>query len=344
MAASMRTTTGSWTGMALVLILSALFLHAGVHCETETAATTESTSPSTNTSEATAEAVDTTSQVSTASSVNDTGASTTAVPGETGVTEANHNTTDNEATNFSNFTSVLDLTPTNMYYKTTDGPEENQNLDASTYRILIEGNAPLEPEKTAPVSFGNATVKCVDNEATKNMDTIMIRLKSPSTCMNTKRILEESNWCYGCNLQVFQEENSTSLVLTRTNGPVKELVEILNTEPLKGQLGVESASAQSGLIRPSNVFTFMLIAGLLVAAALIVYYCWKNCCGDDAKGMSPQCPVDQENQGNTLVSVAPLNPPEPLGKPANGDSQEASKPQAPPTNGHSAAKTADTEL
>lgn len=58
-------------------------------------------------------------------------------------------------------------------------------------------------------------------------------------------------------------------------------------------------------------------------------------------------PVDQENQGNTLVSEAPLNPPpETQEKPnVNGESPEADKtPTPPPTNGHSTAKTADTEL
>lgn len=57
--------------------------------------------------------------------------------------------------------------------------------------------------------------------------------------------------------------------------------------------------------------------------------------------------ADEENQGNTLVSVAPLNQPEPQEKPSlNGESQEAVKPQTPPaaTNGHSTTKTADTEL
>lgn len=55
----------------------------------------------------------------------------------------------------------------------------------------------------------------------------------------------------------------------------------------------------------------------------------------------------EENQGNTLVSVAPLNQPEPQEKPSlNGESQEAVKAQNPPaaTNGHSTTKTADTEL
>lgn len=57
--------------------------------------------------------------------------------------------------------------------------------------------------------------------------------------------------------------------------------------------------------------------------------------------------MDQENQGNTLVSDAPLNPPpETQEKPSvNGESPEGAKTQTPPpTNGHSTAKTADTEL
>lgn len=58
-------------------------------------------------------------------------------------------------------------------------------------------------------------------------------------------------------------------------------------------------------------------------------------------------PVDQENQGNTLVSVAPLNPPpETPEKPSvNGESPEAVKTEpTPPTNGHSTTNTADTEM
>lgn len=61
------------------------------------------------------------------------------------------------------------------------------------------------------------------------------------------------------------------------------------------------------------------------------------------------CPVvvEQDNQGNTLLSVAPLNPlPETLEKPSvNGEAPEEDKTQPPPpTNGHSATKTADTEM
>uniref|UniRef100_A0A6Q2Y7M4 Uncharacterized protein n=1 Tax=Esox lucius TaxID=8010 RepID=A0A6Q2Y7M4_ESOLU len=112
------------------------------------------------------------------------------------------------------------------------------------------------------------------------------------------------------------------------------------------QLGVVEAAPQRGE-NPPTVLISLLITGLLLAAALIGGYCLKNHCGHNAKGMrlaEEAYPVDEENQGNTLVSVAPLNPPETLEKPANGDSQEAAKTQPPPTNGHSTPKTADTEL
>lgn len=52
--------------------------------------------------------------------------------------------------------------------------------------------------------------------------------------------------------------------------------------------------------------------------------------------------VDEQNQGNTLLSVAPLPPQEPVEKPSsNGESLES-----PPTNGHSATQTpvADSEM
>lgn len=57
--------------------------------------------------------------------------------------------------------------------------------------------------------------------------------------------------------------------------------------------------------------------------------------------------MDQDNQGNTLVSVAPLSQPtETPEKPSvNGESPEAVKTEpAPPTNGHSTTNTADTEM
>lgn len=98
------------------------------------------------------------------------------------------------------------------------------------------------------------------------------------------------------------------------------------------------------------VFVSVLVAGLLLAAIIVGIYYFKCHRGTNGKGMKlaeESYMADEENQGNTLVSVAPLNQPEPQEKPSlNGESQEAVKPQTPPaaTNGHSTTKTADTEL
>uniref|UniRef100_A0A4W5LBA0 Uncharacterized protein n=1 Tax=Hucho hucho TaxID=62062 RepID=A0A4W5LBA0_9TELE len=190
-------------------------------------------------------------------------------------------------------------------------------------------------------------VECVDKEAVKNKDVVKVELSSEISCLETKKILEHSAWCTGdCNLQVFQEDNSNTLVLTRADGGIKELSESLISEGIKGQLSLVEATPKWGTHTPI-VLVSLLITGLLLAAAIIGCYYMKNNRGHNAKGMrlaEEAYPVDEENQGNTLVSVAPLNPPEILEKPANGDSQEAAKTQPPPTNGHSTTKTADTEL
>ncbi|XP_048033700.1 uncharacterized protein cd34 [Megalobrama amblycephala] len=98
------------------------------------------------------------------------------------------------------------------------------------------------------------------------------------------------------------------------------------------------------------VFVSVLVTGLLLAAIIVgIYYfkCHRQSNGKGMKLAEESYMADEENQGNTLVSVAPLNQPEPQEKPSlNGESQEAVKPQTPPaaTNGHSTTKTADTEL
>ncbi|XP_016085433.1 uncharacterized protein [Sinocyclocheilus grahami] len=98
------------------------------------------------------------------------------------------------------------------------------------------------------------------------------------------------------------------------------------------------------------VFVSVLVTGLLLAAIIVGIYYFKCHRQTNSKGMKlaeESYMADEENQGNTLVSVAPLNQPEPQEKPSlNGESQEAVKAQTPPaaTNGHSTTKTADTEL
>ena len=84
---------------------------------------------------------------------------------------------------------------------------------------------------------------------------------------------------------------------------------------------------------------------LNVLCILNLYGLWWQWCLCAFQAESFQ--VDEENQANTLVSVAPL-PQEPLDKPAtNGESPpENGTNAAPTTNGHSATQTpvADTEM
>lgn len=56
--------------------------------------------------------------------------------------------------------------------------------------------------------------------------------------------------------------------------------------------------------------------------------------------------MDEENQANTLVSVAPLPQQEAIDKPTpNGESPpDNGTNQAPTTNGHSQTPVADTEM
>uniref|UniRef100_A0A674AUA0 Hematopoietic progenitor cell antigen CD34-like n=1 Tax=Salmo trutta TaxID=8032 RepID=A0A674AUA0_SALTR len=229
----------------------------------------------------------------------------------------------------------------------TSGTTAGPGVDTQGTKATDDPGAPVvQLGHQAPV-FVLPIVECVDKEAVKDKDTVKVELSSETSCSVTKRIMEDSAWCTGdCNLKLFQEENSNTLVLTRANGGVKELSESLNSQDIKGQLGVVEAAPQWGK-HSSTILVSLLITGLLLAAALIGGYCLKKHCRHNAKGMrlaEDAYPVDEENQGNTLVSVAPLNPLETQEKPANGDSHEAAKTQPPPTNGHSTTNMADTEL
>ncbi|XP_026224797.1 protein STRUBBELIG-RECEPTOR FAMILY 3 [Anabas testudineus] len=140
--------------------------------------------------------------------------------------------------------------------------------------------------------------------------------------------------------------------------PKKEAPEMTKSEASPGSSsGSSSVSSSgspsgspSGSSSGSSVFVGILVTGLLAALAIIVGYfkCQRRSDTKGEKLAEEAYPVDQENQGNTLVSVAPLNPPpENQEKPSiNGESTEPAKTEPPPAsnNGHSTAKTADTEL
>ncbi|XP_071021820.1 uncharacterized protein [Oncorhynchus clarkii lewisi] len=379
MAVSMRRMNGSWRGLTLALVLCALFLHNGVQAvdPTDSSAAPDTVitdapssvadnasvledAPSNPTVRNGAQTADPTdpsaapdtvitdapSSVADNASVLEDAPSNPTVRNDTATTVADataHDTTEASApgsdqdTAFSSMVSTSDLLAGDETSGTTAGPGlDTQGTEATDALVVPKTQVLVNPN-----------VECVDKEAVKDKDAVKVELSSETSCLETKRILEDSAWCAGdCNLQVFQEENSNTYLVTRADGGVKELSESLVSEGIKDQLGVVEAALQWGKHTPI-VLVPLLITGLLLAAAIIGCYYKKNYRGHNTKGMrlaEEAYPVDEENHGNTLVSVAPLNPPEILEKPANGDSQEAAKTHPPPTNGHSTTKTADTEL
>lgn len=165
-------------------------------------------------------------------------------------------------------------------------------------------------------------------------------------CETTKDIIQKNPaaWCKKetCQLEIFQDGNKVSVA--SNDADKNTLLSALHSKTLKDKLGFTETKSSN-----YSVFVGVLITGLLAALAITLGYfkCQRR---PDTKGVKlaeEAYPVDQENQGNTLVSVAPLNPPpETPEKPSvNGESPEAAKTQPPPpTNGHSTTKTADTEL
>ncbi|XP_077075049.1 uncharacterized protein cd34 isoform X2 [Siphateles boraxobius] len=136
---------------------------------------------------------------------------------------------------------------------------------------------------------------------------------------------------------------------TAPNDHFKGIMETVN--PASNQESRHSETGGNGTSGSSPaVFVSVLVSGLLLAAIIVGIFYFKCHRRTNSKGMKlaeESYMADEENQGNTLVSVAPLNQPEPQEKPSlNGESQEAVKPQTLPaaTNGHSTTKTADTEL
>ncbi|XP_051913864.1 uncharacterized protein cd34 [Hippocampus zosterae] len=214
-----------------------------------------------------------------------------------------------------------------------------------------DGTFILESSDLSNVSKTKLVVECVGKgmiDESKAVEAVV----AYTDCIDTKRILQNSGiQCYTekCYIKVYQEGNIIRMV--RNNAKPETLVEALKGE-LKDKLGVtkwkaplsSSSSSSSG----RSVFVGILVSGLLLAAAIVAGYC-KCQRRTESKGVKlaeEAYPVDQENQGNTLVSVAPLSPPtETQDKPnVNGEAPEADKTEPPPTNGHSATKTADTEL
>lgn len=136
-----------------------------------------------------------------------------------------------------------------------------------------------------------------------------------------------------------------TIVANTTNlTAVEDLSSQNNMETKSHSQRNETDSSSKG----SSVFVGTLVTGLLVAVGLTVGYLnfQRRPSPKGEKLAEEGTPMDQQNQGNTLASDAPLNPPpENQEKPSvNGETPEPDKTQPPPTNGHSTANTADAEL
>ncbi|XP_051948109.1 uncharacterized protein LOC127619288 [Xyrauchen texanus] len=122
----------------------------------------------------------------------------------------------------------------------------------------------------------------------------------------------------------------------------------MENSPISNPESISEQDEEKAKSSPA-VFVSVLVTGLLIAAIVVATYYFKCHRRTSPNGikLAESFIADEENQGNTLVSVAPLNQPELQEKPSlNGESQETVKTQTPPaaTNGHSTTKTADTEL
>ncbi|KAL6119492.1 uncharacterized protein ACO6RY_04049 [Pungitius sinensis] len=181
-------------------------------------------------------------------------------------------------------------------------------------------------------------VMCDDPAATNPTDT---STATNGTTANTYENLSVSTSVGG----LFDGDSDNPSASTAPAGSEVKATSI----PISSGAREASHTTDSPLSSGSSVFVGILVSGLLAALAITLGYlkCQRR---TDTKGESlaeESYPVEQDTQGNTLVSVAPLNPPpETPEKPSvNGEAPEADKTEAPPpTNGHSTTKTADTEM
>lgn len=195
-------------------------------------------------------------------------------------------------------------------------------------------------------------VVCVSKEAVQDKNAVNLKLKSSSNCEDTKVKIESvlQELCgEDCKLEIFQEDNTDEIIVSGkyVEADVTGMANKFNNDNIKDKTDVEEAVPRWGK-NSKLVLVSLLLTGLLLAALLVAGYYLKTH-RKNSKGvrLAESFQVDEENQANTLVSVAPL-PQEPVDKPTvNGESPpENGTNPAPTTNGHSATQTpvADTEM
>ncbi|XP_067230322.1 hematopoietic progenitor cell antigen CD34 [Chanodichthys erythropterus] len=195
------------------------------------------------------------------------------------------------------------------------------------------------PEKNSVTSKGN--VVCVDKIPVHYKYDVLLKLKASSTCEETKARIQSvlEHLCgEDCKLEIYQKDNTDEITVygDSIEADPEGMAGKFNNDNITDKVEVDEAVSRMGQ-RSKIVLISLLIAGLLLAALLIAGYFVKTHRAQ-SKGLrlaEDSFQVDQDNQGNTLLSVAPLPQQEPLDKPIiNGES-----PDSPPTNGHSATQT-----
>ncbi|KAL4623783.1 hematopoietic progenitor cell antigen CD34-like [Arapaima gigas] len=350
--------------MAVVLTVCALLLLDGAACNDETATTsqtlTSKDSPSTSGDATAATGIPESPKPSTAAEDGTTStqfttagsSSATAIP----TTIRNQITTNIPGDSVENITvqhPVVNVPSTVETSLTTVNMNSTLESRISTILKRAEEGSQNTENKASPRPMEN--IHCVNKEAVKDQDAVLVKLQHQSNCDNTKAVLRSyvTMLCgQDCELSISQEDNSNTLIVTAKNSEAapKAMSEHFKSKDIKNELGVLNAEP-SWSKRSPTVLVSLLLAGLLLLAALLGSYCLKMHRGHSSKGMrlaEESYHGDEENQGNTLVSVAPLKQPEPQEKPnINGESPDGGKSQPPSTtNGHSATKNpvADTEL
>ncbi|XP_020558926.1 hematopoietic progenitor cell antigen CD34 isoform X2 [Oryzias latipes] len=195
-------------------------------------------------------------------------------------------------------------------------------------------------------------VVCVIKETVEGKNAVHLKLKAVSNCEDTQNkivsVLEDL--CgEDCKLEIYQEAGTNEAIVSgkKIEDDVTGMTNKFNNDNIKDKTNVEEATNRWGK-NSKLVLVSLLLAGLLLAALLVAgYYLKMHRKTSKGVRLAESFQVDEENQANTLVSVAPL-PQEPVDKPtANGESPPENGNNLPPTtNGHSANQTqvADTEM
>ncbi|XP_014843691.1 PREDICTED: hematopoietic progenitor cell antigen CD34 isoform X1 [Poecilia mexicana] len=275
-------------------------------------------------------------------------------------------TTANPGTKPPGQVEVLPTPETNKFSPQTPKPEGDSPSDTPTIVSLEKTKnnmshtepSAVHPDTPAPNSVrgdnlpGPVEVICVTKTAVEEKNAVLVKLKSSTKCGDTQaKIMKVLPELCGeeCKLEIYQEDDTDHVLVSGkyVEDDVIGMVNKFNNDNIKDTTGVHGATPRWRK-NSKLVLVSLLLSGLLLAALLIgLYYLKTHRKNSKGVRLAESFQVDEENQANTLVSVAPL-PQEPADKPtANGESPpENGTNPTPTTNGHSVTQNpvADTEM